>query len=851
MALAGPRARVARRQPKAGPNLPFRPFVESLWLVTVLCLLTGAGAAQETQRPFSAIVGDWNQSLDLAAQEIAQPNLSEERAATLSQRLASIRAEAVQIQARSEEQLEPLRERADALGPPPQEGEPPEDETIAEERRKIAEDITAYETRVKQAALALKRADELANAIKARTRGAQIETLFKRFPLPLAPSTLAVAIPEFFTHLSALVRSPLEWWHGLAPEQRELDIFYLPASLAALALAFGLAIRIALRRWFGRDPAIAEPTYARRLVAGVCEGLATGIIPALIFGAILYRVSSEAAIISDLFADAVAALCIMLIFLVLAYALPRAVLAPEQPAWRLVGLSPANAFKINHRITFLASVFAVNLFFTNLDGSLAYSDPFRSLLELVVAALEAAGVLALVHGKLWLTQAVGDAAPQESGAESGQQSSPEPGVGVFWSGLRILISAIAVAAVGAALAGYANLAAYLSESLLSSGVVVGVLFLLRGLGRDLIGVALRSTFVRDRLAVQHRARNVFKFWLRALLDLVTFGTGLFLIPVLWGVPLDEIWAWTRDALQGITIGDVTISIVDILTALIVFVVVLVVARMLQRLLAERVLPQTGLDAGLRHSLSAGFGYLGLIIAGALGITAMGLDLTNLALIFGALSVGIGFGLQGVVNNFVSGMILLIERPIKVGDWVVVGANEGYVKRIRLRATEIETFQRASIVIPNSEIVSTAVVNWTHKDRYGRVDVPVGVAYGSDVEQVKEILMTCLKENQDIVAWPAPKVLFRRFGDSALDFEARGFLSNIENIYTVRSDLLTAIDTAFRDAGIEIPFPQRDLHVRNIDRLADAVAGRRPEPEDAAPAGRPPRLREVEGGDGEG
>jgi small-conductance mechanosensitive channel len=541
----------------------------------------------------------------------------------------------------------------------------------------------------------------------------------------------------------------------------------------------------------------------------------------------------------------------MLIMIVLAYGLPRAVLAPELPDWRLVELSPTNARAISRRITFLASVLAVELFFSSMSGSLSYSDPFRSVLEFVIAALEAGGVLALVQGRLWLSQPPD--APQTPAVGPAADEQPARGAssGFFWGGLRLVVSAIALAALGASLVGYSSFGSYLSENLLGSGIIVGVLVLLRGLCRELIGGALRSNFLQERLAVRHATRNLFKFWLRALLDIVTFGIGLFLILVLWGVPLADMWALTKDALQGFTVGDVTISIVDVLTALSIFVIALVVVRMLQRLLAERVLPQTGLDAGLRHSLSAGFGYLGLIIALALGIAVVGLDLTNLALIFGALSVGIGFGLQSVVNNFVSGLILLIERPIKVGDWVVVGANQGYVKSIRLRATELETFQRASIIIPNSEIVSTAVVNWTHKDRFGRVDVPVGVAYGSDVEQVKEILMTCLKENQDIVAWPAPRVLFRRFGDSALEFEARGFLSNIENIYTAQSDLLTAIAKAFREAGIEIPFPQRDLHIRNIDRLADAIAGRRPEPEDAEAARRPPRLRKVEGGDGEG
>jgi small-conductance mechanosensitive channel len=403
----------------------------------------------------------------------------------------------------------------------------------------------------------------------------------------------------------------------------------------------------------------------------------------------------------------------------------------------------------------------------------------------------------------------------------------------------------------ATLLGYANLGAYLSVSLLSSGVVVGVLFLLRGLLREVIGAILRSAFVRDQLALRHSTRQLLKFWLRALIDLLNFVAGVFLVLSVWGVPLGDLWAWTSEALRGITIGNVTISIVDIFAALAIFVAALVAVRILQRLLAEQVLPQTGLDPGLRHSLAAGFGYLGMIIAGALAVVTLGIDLTNLALIFGALSVGIGFGLQNVANNFVSGMILLIERPIKVGDWVVVGTNEGYVKRIRLRATEIETFQRASILIPNSEIVSTAVVNWTYKDRYGRVEVPVGVAYGSDVERVMELLMQCLRDNKEILHWPAPSVLFRRLGDSALEFEARGYIANVERRIVVKSDLLTAIERTLREAGIEIPFPQRDLHIRNIDRLSDAIAGGRPEPSDEGPARGPPRLREVEGGESDG
>jgi small-conductance mechanosensitive channel len=287
--------------------------------------------------------------------------------------------------------------------------------------------------------------------------------------------------------------------------------------------------------------------------------------------------------------------------------------------------------------------------------------------------------------------------------------------------------------------------------------------------------------------------------------------------------VDHPGEWLIEVSSSFKIGSVTISIADIFTALIVFVVGLIFVRWLQRGLADRVLPETRMERGLQHSVAAGFGYIGITLAGVVAISVGGLDLSNLALIAGALSVGIGFGLQNVVNNFVSGIILLIERPIKVGDWVVVGANEGTVKRIRVRATEIETFRRASVIIPNSELLSTAVMNWTHTDRLGRVEVPVGVAYGSDPERVRQILLEVAAANSQIAHRPPPFVMFKDFGDSALVFELRCYLYDIGQIIVVSTDLRFAIDKAFRERGIQIPFPQRDLHIKDIENLSVAAS----------------------------
>ena len=267
--------------------------------------------------------------------------------------------------------------------------------------------------------------------------------------------------------------------------------------------------------------------------------------------------------------------------------------------------------------------------------------------------------------------------------------------------------------------------------------------------------------------------------------------------------------------------------------MVVFLAIVAVTRMLQRTLNEKVFPRTRFDMGVRNSLSMALGYVGFAIAMLIGINALGLDLSNLAIIAGALSVGIGFGLQAIVNNFVSGLILLVERPVKVGDWVIVGGYEGTVKRISVRATEIETFDRQSVIIPNSELISSAVGNWTHKDRLCRIIIDVGVAYGSDTAKVREVLLACAEANPHVLKQPAPYVLFRNFGDSSLDFQLRCFLTDIDYFLRVPSDLRFTIDEAFRKESIEIPFPQRDLHVKSVGELPQALAEGRTE--SAAPA----------------
>ena len=380
--------------------------------------------------------------------------------------------------------------------------------------------------------------------------------------------------------------------------------------------------------------------------------------------------------------------------------------------------------------------------------------------------------------------------------------------------LGLLMSALIALAL---VAGYAGLAAFVALRVVVAAAALGALYLLLVVTQTLFATigeqTAKAQSLADRLGISARTLGFGGALLSAAIRVILILAAFLLIIGPWEVSTADLFDTVRNIPFGFKIGEIHLSFETVLTAAVLLLTLLVATRIVQRWLETELLPRTRLEPSLQLSIVTIFGYIGAITAITVALTGLGFDLQKIALIAGALSVGIGFGLQSVVSNFVSGLILLAERPIRVGDSIVVKGEEGWVRRVRVRATEIETFDRASVIIPNSEFITGVVKNWTRANTLGRIVIKVGVAYDSDPVQVRDILLDIARTHPQIVQSPPPGAFLLGFGDSALEFELQSVVADVEKGLSVRSDLNYAIIKRFREAGIEIPYPHRELRWR--------------------------------------
>ena len=382
------------------------------------------------------------------------------------------------------------------------------------------------------------------------------------------------------------------------------------------------------------------------------------------------------------------------------------------------------------------------------------------------------------------------------------------------SKIIVFTTIFAVLTFGISLFGYPELATFIFNRFIASVLFIGAFVIVRRFISDLLRRSIVFWIKTFKLRKQLLSKADFLMTLLVTPLLVLFL--IYSLLTLWGMPGAFMLQAVKKLVFGFKVGGINISLISIVTGLLVFLISLTLVKMMKNRLSNNLLNRINMDEGIKHSLISGFSFTGFIISAILAIVAMGEDLSNLAVIAGALSVGIGFGLQDVIKNLVSGIILLFERPFKVGDWVLIGGEEGKIKQINIRSTEVETFNKASVIIPNATLISSSLTNLTHGNNWQRQTIAVGVSYDSDAEQVTKLLLECARSCKKVMKVPAPYVLFKNFGESSLDFELRIYVSDIWSGWSAGSDVRYEILRRFREANINIAYPQIVVHQGSED-----------------------------------
>ena len=383
--------------------------------------------------------------------------------------------------------------------------------------------------------------------------------------------------------------------------------------------------------------------------------------------------------------------------------------------------------------------------------------------------------------------------------------------------IRTLQSAAVVLYLTALLAtfGQVGLARELRSGVLGTlgfGLVFGTLYLAL---ESLANTGIRTASARSRPIIRNHPRTIY-LWIQRILAAATLIGWLAAALYSFDIFQEAQGLLVAFLNSGIKFRAVDISIGDVLVFALVIASSFLVAKIICLLLEEEFLPRLKLKRGLPYAISTVTRYIILVVGFIIAMAAVGIDLSKTTLLAGAFGVGIGFGLQNVVNNFVSGLILLFERPVQVGDAIEVDTLLGEVTGIGIRASTVRTYQGAEVIVPNGDLISRQVVNWTFSNRRRRVEVPIGVAYGTDPQTVIDLLLEIANNHPRVDSDPEPTVVFTNFGESSLDFNLRCWVNIFEEGLAVGTDLRVQIVEALKEAGIEIPFPQRDVHLRKAE-----------------------------------
>ncbi|MGH6937213.1 MAG: DUF3772 domain-containing protein, partial [Methylocella sp.] len=756
--------------PPAGPPAPPRP-------------------TPPEQAPLGPVLDKLSASLKQVEASLERHDLTDAALQALRQQIDPISDAMAGALDRLTPRLAGIKERLDQLGQKPDDQAPAESPEVTAERAGQQQLYNDTDELLKRARLLAVQADQTRANITARRRALFTRSLFAR--------ATSIANPALWTDVwreapgdTAAVKAAFgEWIKGV---NNRLDGQQIPMFWGGLALILLLYLPFSwlAQRVLARHAAVLDPSRFRKILGAWWIALVIA-VPAVAMITIIGLVFQAFGLTNARLQPFLQACGEAVIRIAAATGLAVGLFAPARPNWRLPKLSDAVAGGIVRAAISLACIVSVTRLFERLNDIIGASLPVAVAMRGLTAMIAAI----MLGIELW--RFGGDAGADDClGPEVGKQRD-------WFDLLRVTAWAVTFAIAISVLTGYAAFGSFLTDQLFWSGAVACVLFLSIVLVEEAIGAGVTSTTRLGRrlvtsIGVHRKSLELLGVLFSGVIRLALFVVAAVLVLAPWGLQSSDVSIDFGAVFFGFKVGDVTISPVSIIIAIGIFALAFAAFHAVLQWMDSKLLPRMNLDLGLRNSIRTSLGYISFLIAAGLALSYLGLNFEKLAIVAGALSVGIGFGLQSIVNNFVSGLILLWERAVRVGDWIAVGGDQGFVRRINVRATEIETFDRAQVIIPNSSLVTGVVTNLVRNDRTGRIVIPLTVAGSADPDKVREVLWSVAKANQLVLTIPAPQILFTGMSASALTFELRAFVGDVETGVRVKSDLNFEIFRRFKE-----------------------------------------------------
>lgn len=747
-----------------------------------------------------------NKQLDTITAKLNSGKASKEETADFVDQLTQIQSALVQARQSYAAELDAVQKKLNALGTPP-EKPASEPAAIARQRKDFTTQADNNKAQIAQIDLQNAKIDEINGLIlKIRNRQLLDNILVKQSSI-FHPQEFWQSLSKFADFVFDLVQSPLNWYQNLSAERQETVKNNILTVIIVMfgALIAGYLLSRYIKRWFGYKADIERPDYSQKVRAGIWMFIARGAIPAAIIGAFLFWLKNNPFVNGDSFGLLLNTAARYLLYYYLTKAVVRVLFTPANEKWRIIEVPDECAKAISSSLIFSSAAICIVSFFQSLADHMNYDSSIIYSLKIFANAVKAFCVVLVARRALYNNQTLSDDEISEDTPVAELSTSSKVSLFIaFAMGAAFLLS----------LFGYIRLSEYIINRFIVSAIAIGIFYIIDKLLRGIFHRLLLFRFWVRTFRINRRTLVKTEFWFGLLLTPVIWIFAILALLAVWGVSVDLLLARVKSFLVGFNIGGIHISITSILLGLICFFIMLSLFKMLKNSFISGNLSKIEMSDGLRNSVVSSISFLGFIVSGLLAIAVMGGSLSSIAIIAGALSFGVGLGLQNMVSNLAAGMTILWERPIKIGDWVVINGQEGIVRQINMRSTELEAGDKSTIIIPNSDILSKSLVNYTYNGRSGRVAVKVGVGYESDIAQVRKALLEIAASNKNVLPNPASAVSINNLGDSSLEFQLVCFTANVFNRGAIGDDLREKIITRFRELNINIPFPQRTVYLEN-------------------------------------